>query len=168
MNRALIPAVLALLLLIAVSAGYIIGYRMLAAARAEARALTEEVEAREAQVAQVAAAKSALFTLSADEAFFQSYFVSTSTIVSYLEEVESTGDELGTEVDIVSVTPQGGDRLALSVRISGSFRAAMRTLGALEFGPHDTRASNVTLSAVDGAWTLTAVFSVGTRPPQTP
>jgi len=167
MKKPLIHLVIALLVLAVAGTVYVFWYERVTALEREVAELATQAEQADRAAADIASARSALSKLVADEAFFGSYFVSTSTVVSYLENLETTGDELGSLVEVVSVTPAGSARLSISFRATGSFAAVMRTLGAIEFGPYDASMMNLTLdtnASTEGEWTATGVVSVGMNP----
>lgn len=167
MNKPLIHLAVALIALIAVGVGYAFWYGVVRDTREAVAALTIDAETKEAAAGQISEARSTLSSLAADEAFFGSYFVSTTTVVSFLESIEATGESLGARVEVASVTPGSPTRLSVAVRITGSFSAVMRTVGAIEHAPYDITVANLTVdtnAASEGAWTATATFSVGTGP----
>lgn len=157
----------ALVLLVLVIVAYVFWYQHVVSLRSEVAALRAEAESVTASALQISAARSALSKLAEDEAFFGSYFVSTSTVVSYLEHIESTGDSLGSLVEVVSVNPEGKTRLAISFRATGPFAGVMRTLGAIEYGAYDVTIKNLNLdtnASSEGTWTATGVISLGMGP----
>lgn len=168
MNRTpLIHLGLASLLLIAAIVAYAFWYTKVSGMRAEVAALTAEAEAATIAAGEISSARSALAKLAEDEAYFGSYFVSTSTVVSYLEDIEGAGDAFGSSLEVVSVTPEGKARLAVSFRATGSFSAVMRTIGAMEYGAHDAIIGNLnveTNASSEGAWVASGVISVGMMP----
>ena len=167
MKKSLIHLVIALVVLAAAVTAYVFWYARVTALELEAAALATNAAQAERAAGDIASARSALSKLVADEAFFGSYFVSTSTVVSYLENLENTGDELGSLVEVVSVTPAGSTRLSISFRAAGSFAAVMRTLGTIEFGPYDASMMNLTLdtnAGSEGKWMAMGVISVGMNP----
>jgi hypothetical protein len=138
---------------------------------ANADALSAEIARIEREDAAIASAKDIAATLEADEAALEAYFVSEDGIVPFLEELERTGDELGSAVEVVSVAPGSGTdagRVTLAMRISGSFAAVMRTIGAFEYGPHDLRIGLLSLDERGGddgsSWSASATFSAGLLP----
>ncbi|MEK9160724.1 MAG: hypothetical protein AAB440_01660 [Patescibacteria group bacterium] len=158
---------LSILFLTAVAVAYVFWYTRVVSLRTEVTTLRTETETLSASALQISAARSALAKLTADETFFGSYFVSTSTVVSYLEAVENAGDEFGAFVEVVSVTPEGKTRLAVSWRAEGSFAQVMRTAGVIEHGPYDAIMKSLTIdtnASAKGVWTATGVVSVGMRP----
>ncbi|MBP9817084.1 MAG: hypothetical protein KBD05_03595 [Candidatus Pacebacteria bacterium] len=167
MKKPLIHLVIALVLLAAAGTAYVFWYARVTALELEVAELATRAEQADKAAADIVSARSALSKLVADEAYFGSYFVSTSTVVSYLENLESTGDELGSVVEVVSVTPAGSTRLSISFRATGSFASVMRTLGAIEFGPYDASMMNLTLdtnASSEGKWMAAGVVSVGMNP----
>lgn len=169
MNKPLIHLVIALVLLVGAVGAYVFWYMHVTALRGEVAALTAQATTAEVGATEISAARAQLSTLAADEAFFSSYFVSTSTLVSYLEHVEATGRSLGSDVEIVSVTPGGKNdtRISVSFKAVGSFAAVMRTIGAIEYGAYDAYVTSITIdtnAASEGDWSATGAISVGMGP----
>lgn len=107
-----------------------------------------------------------LAELMTDEAAINSYVVKLADVVPFLERIEGTGRSIGSSVEVVSVADKPGadGRVTLSVRIIGSFDVVLRTLGAIEYGPYDSRVTNLTFDNPAGgkAWTAVVSLSVAT------
>ncbi len=179
MNKSLRNLIGSLILLIAAVVGYSIWYAKVEAQSIRIGDLVTEIQQQTQATQRIAAAKSALASLSTDQATLSHYFVSTNDIVQFLGGVESTGKFLGANVQVVSVsatpgTPYG--QISLSLTITGSFNAVAKTLGAIEYGPNDItltsltldnstapQASQATQGATAGGWTASAIFTVGTQ-----
>lgn len=170
---ALIQLVLAITALIAVLGAYAFWFVAVGKESATATSLTEEIKKKTEDAARVESAREALETLAADEASIQNYLIRQEDIVAFLSNLEGAGATLGAAVEVASVGAEAqGDRsyIRLSLKISGSFDAVLRTLGSIEYGPYDSRIVNVTLDTVpgengaSGQWTATATFLLGTRP----
>jgi hypothetical protein len=101
------------------------------------------------------------------EQALRAYFVSTSDVVSFLEELQSTGKAFGTTVEVVSVSSTGEGKaahLSIALKIDGSFDGVVRTLGSLEYSPRDIVVNDAALGISGKAhWTATAAITVGTR-----
>lgn len=172
MRRAsLIHVISALLVTVIVAGMYVAWFLMFRAASERSMELSAEIAHIESEDAVIASTKGIAASLDEDEALLASYFVSGDDIVGFLETLEQSGDQLGSLVEVVSVTSgTGGDagRVILALRIQGSFSAVMRTLGSLEYGPHDMRVQTLTLEAGAGEegalWSAATTFSVGLLP----
>lgn len=172
-NGAFIHFIGALILLALVGTLNFFWYGMVNAETAQASTLAGEIKAKADDSTRAAEAKAELAALASDQASMQQYFVSTNDVVPFLQELQTTGSYLGSNVQIASVsatpgTPYG--QLTLSLGIVGSFNSVMRTLGSIEYGPYDTAISTLSFDApVDGSassspqWTANAVFTVGTE-----
>lgn len=171
-HAALIQLSLALAVLVGVLGAYGAWYVAVGQASATSAALAKEIDTKTQDSLRVASAREALETLAADEASIQAYLIRQEDIVSFLERLESSGNALGSVVEVVSVgAEEGGERphIRLSVKVTGSFDAVLRTLGAIEYGPYDSAVTTVTLDTVptetgpSGRWTAAATFTLGTR-----
>jgi hypothetical protein len=170
-RRALIQLLCALLLLLALGGAYAAWYAEVGKMSGRAAALARDLSVKGSETAQLADARDALERLAADEGAMRAYRVAESDIVSFLSALETTGTSLGSDVEVVSVSAEPGENPAiqLSLSIRGSFDAVLRTLGAIEHGPYDSRVEQVTLDTVPqedgapGAWTAAATFRIGTH-----
>lgn len=171
-HAALIQLSLALAVLVGVLTAYGAWYVVVGQASATSAALATEIETKTQESARVASAREALETLATDEASIQAYFIRQEDIVTFLERLESSGTALGSVVEVVSVGAEDGDErphIRLSLKITGSFDAVMRTLGAIEYGPYDSAITSVTLDTLpsengpSGRWTAAATLTLGTR-----
>lgn len=171
-HAALIQLALALAVLVGVLAAYGAWYVVVGQASATSAALATEIETKTQESARVASAREALETLATDEASIQAYLIRQEDIVSFLERLESLGASLGSAVEVVSVgAEEGGERphIRLSLKITGSFDAVLRTLGAIEYGPYDSAITTITLDTLpegdgsSGRWTAAATLTLGTR-----
>jgi hypothetical protein len=118
-----------------------------------------------ANVDHAAKARDALASLGSDEAAINAHFVSIDDIAIYLAYLEVTGRSNKATVDIASVAdkPSADGRVPVTLRIAGTFDSVMRTIGAMEYGPYDTRIVNVNVNAVPegNIWTASLNISVG-------
>jgi hypothetical protein len=150
--------------------GYVLWYGMVASAADEAARLAQELGAQGEAESRALGVEKKLAELEAKEAGVYGHLVSANDIVPFLEQLEATGERLGSNVEVVSVTNAPGtplETLSLSLRITGSFDAVMRTLGAIEYQTYDTALTNLTLDTPPGevrAWSAAATFAVGMRP----
>lgn len=161
---------IAIAFLAAVAGGYVIWYQQLDTMRTRLVTLSDEIRTKTLDRERAANARTTLATLATDEAQLESYLVSTTDIVSFLEHIESLGSAFGTDVEVASVTDDGGTprgHLTFSLSISGSFTGVMRTLGALEYGAYAVNVRNVNLDAAIGeggtGWRATLTASADTR-----
>lgn len=178
MKRAsLIQLVIALAVLASALGAYSFWYSLVGKASVEAAALSEEIRTKSQDSARVAAAKIALESLAEDEAAMRAYLVREKDIVPFLGTLEDTGVSLGSSVEVVSVSANSqGERsqIQLSLKITGSFDAVLRTLGAIEYGPYDSAIQSVTFDTAPSddtaaaAWTAAATFTLGTQTEQKP
>lgn len=142
--------------------------------RERAESLISDIATKRLESMRVAAAKEALPALAADELAITQYFVKADDIVPFLEKLQKTGATQKTVVEVLSVSgdpAKSNTRISISLKITGSFDAVMRTLGTIEYSPYDIALTNVTLesdrtpSQTGGVvWTAAAIFTVGTQP----
>ena len=170
----LIQLVFALLLLLGVLGTYAFWYASVGSSSVRAAALSEEIRTKGQDSARVAAAKVALEALSEDEAAMRAYLVRQEDIVPFLSRLEETGTSLGSNIEVVSVAAENTEtrsHIRLSLKISGSFDAVLRTLGAIEYGPYDSALQALTFDTIPGGtegaavWTAAATFTLGTQTP---
>jgi hypothetical protein len=149
--------------------GYVLWFLAFSGAKNQALFARSEVARIEQEDAAIANAQDTLLALASDEEMLRAYFVSAEGIVPFFEELERSGEVLGSVVEVASVTgaSEAGGRLTLSIRITGSFESVMKTLGSIEYGARDVRIESLTLDTVkseEGSepWVAAAVFSVAT------
>lgn len=171
-RSSLIQLAIALTVLVGVLGAYGFWYSLVGKSSVEAAMLSEEIRTKSQDSARVAAAKVALESLAEDEAAMRAYLVREKDIVPFLGTLEETGASLGAGVEVVSVSAEArGERsqIQLSLKITGSFDAVLRTLGAIEYGPYDSAIQSVTFDTVPAeaaavpVWTAAATFRLGTQ-----
>lgn len=174
-RRTVIQLIIVILLLACALAAYGAWYASLRKASVQVAALTQDIQAKSQDSARVREAKQALEALAADEASIGAYAVRQEDIVRFLEDLEQTGASLGSSVEVVSVTSEtkgARSHIALSLKVTGSFDATLRTIGAIEYGPYDSRIQSLTFDttaseATQGKspWTAVATFAFGAAQP---
>jgi Tfp pilus assembly protein PilO len=173
MNRSLLMHVLVASALLVLALVSTVGTAfLLSSTENEAVRLATEIEAREAELLRVAAAKAALPLLVQAESDLAEHTIQTNDIVPFLEGLEKLGAAQGADVEVLSVTGGQGtppQRLSLSLKVTGSYDAVVRTIGRIEYGPYDTQLTTLTLDSgvteegAKKAWTAAAIFSIGAR-----
>lgn len=163
---------IAVLLFAGAVALYAFAYLHIEGIGARIVAAEQEIHNKNAEVANIRDAQSALAALTESEARIKGYFVPEGEVVAFLEEVGRTGDTLGADVAVVGVTERstesGRTMLDLSVQATGPFSSVMRALGMLEFAPYDITLTNLSMNAAESAessWSAAASFDVGTQLP---
>lgn len=161
-----------LFLLVALGA-YAFWYRHVSKLSTQAAELTGQLQMVGDAGGRASSVRRELDLVTQQETEIYQRFVGSNTIVTYLEAVEATGRGLGAEVEVISVgdAPTRANHpaeLQMALRITGSFDAVMRTLGAIEYQAYATSLSSVTLDTPTGAnWTAAATFLVGKPPAAT-
>ena len=172
MKRSLIHLSIAALLLVASVTGYTLWYLQVQKMGSRVVEADVRISAKSEEAAHIREARDALAALSASEERVYSYFVPSGQIVPFLESIGTTGEELGTDVEVVSVREEGADSgrgtVILALRIDGSFDAVMRTIGTFEYAPYDIVLTNLSIDAVDqgeegSVWAASATYEVGTQ-----
>lgn len=151
---------------------YVFWYGRVNTLSAQAAALSSQIQQLGDANGRASSVRRDLEEVGRQEAELYAHFVGNDTIVSYLETVEATGRSLGATVTVVSVgnaPARAGHpaEIQMALRITGSFDAVMRTLGAIEYQSYDTTLTNVTLDTPDSTWTAAATFLIGTPPTAT-
>jgi hypothetical protein len=172
--RPYIPLAIALLTLLGVAMLYSLGYFFVSHASTKAATLASDVRAKTTQLERAARAHVALSTLEDSEADLQHYEINKADIVPFLESIQSTGRPYGAVVNVSAVADEKDGthpRVALSLTISGTFDAVLRTVGVIEYGPYDGVITNFSLNTPGpdakgvAPWTATVTYSVGVRTP---
>lgn len=136
----------------------------------KATTLQTEVSAAQTQIDRVRAAKEALPALASAETATSAFLLSQEDIVPFLETLERKGRAQGGVVTVLSVNTEktgAKSRIALSLTITGSFDAVLRTLGTIEYSSYDIRVVSATIEKVGAAdkgpasWNASVVLSIG-------
>lgn len=173
MKRSLTSIGFALVLLAATVFGYGYGYLLVSKKSATVAGLEQTILAKTETASRVSSARTALAEISGDEAAVKAYFVSQAQVVPFIDALQSTGSDLGTKVEVLSVSQKPSSEhpaLGVSLAISGSFDAVMRTAGAIEFAPFDLTVDTFGLSADAGTglWRANVTLTIGSTVTATP
>lgn len=162
-----------LFLMVAIGA-YAFWYRHVSGLSTQAAELSAQLQTIGDAGGRASSVRRELDEVARQEADVYRRFVGSDTIVTYLETVEATGRGLGASVEVVSVANAPARaglpaQLQMSLRITGTFDAVMRTLGAIEYQAYDTTLASLTLDTPEAgeSWTAAATFLVGTPPAAT-
>ncbi|HQU08270.1 MAG: hypothetical protein B7X04_03745 [Parcubacteria group bacterium 21-54-25] len=180
MNRSVIIQLgVACAVLLVAGGGYWWWSARVAQVQAAVATLSTDISTKQAALARADTTRTELTALTKDEAAMGAYIVSESDIVTFLGVLESTGRATGAHVSVVSVTPQhttAHATLSVSVKVTGSFGAVMRTVGAIENVPYYVVINSLSLSATqaptnaraaaswDASLTLTTAYTASTTP----
>lgn len=157
---------IALAVLAAALVVYGFWYAALGTLSSEVAGLTAEVAAKNQNVTQAVIAEDELSKLSDEEGAIRGYFVAPADIVPFLESLQTVGAAAGAKVSVVSVSasPTPRPHLSLALKITGPFDAVLRTVGAIEYGPHDITTTTLSLDQGQGdviGWSASLAVDVG-------
>lgn len=152
MKTSFTGSVVAFMLLLAALGGYVALRTMVGQKSVAVLLLNQEVTAKTNEAAKLAAVKEQLTALAGVEERVQAYFVPNAAVVSFINELQSRGETLGTSVEINSVaavpaTKNNRPILKISLLVNGPFDAVVRTLGSIEYAPYALSATSFTLTA---------------------
>lgn len=168
-NSAYFSVGIAVLLVFVSGALYGAVYYLLSEEKAKGADLQAQIQTKHLEIARAAKAQSALASLNDDESVIGGYSLSKEDIVPFLENLQSTGKPLGAGVQVLSVSDDRSyahPRIIISLLITGSFDAVMRTIGTLENAPYDSTLNSLTLDSGGDTkgpkqWSAATVLSVG-------
>lgn len=175
MNKNYIPLVTALVILALTLILYVGWLYSVSQISTSIRTTQAEIVKATQESMQGAKTKEALLALSSNAEVIRGYFVEKESLVTFLEALSKTGTALGSTLEIVSVSDskdaQGFPRIVVALKIQGSFDAVLRTVGALEQGPYDSKVETMHIEArqldtVGEAWTASVTLSVGAHAPE--
>lgn len=138
----------ALIFLVAVISCYSVWYGAISQKSNQVANLENQIVAVSENVGRIALARAALSEIEGDEASMQNYFVSESSAVSFINELETLGLSQKAIVTVLSVAKGGVSShptLVLALSIKGSFDAVMRTVGAIEYVPYAVSISTLSV-----------------------
>jgi hypothetical protein len=119
---------------------------------------------------RAAAARTALAEISGDESIVESYFVSETAVVPFIDYLQGLASAQTADMKVLSVSTGGSAAqsnlvLLLTVSIDGTFDSVMRTLGAVEYAPYDISVSNLSLTQNSkNSWHADLELVVGSVP----
>lgn len=164
MSRSLAQLLVALGVLAVVGGLYTLWYYEVQREANKSGELQAQIQATVDSAVTAAETSDTLASLATDEAAIEGYRIKLADIVTFLERIEATGRSLSSSVEVVSVADKPGSdgRMLITVRIMGSFDTVLRTLGAIEYGPYDSKITNLTFDTPGdgGAWTAVVALSV--------
>lgn len=172
MKSPLIQLGVAITILVGALVGYGFWYGAISSESAAVSGLQGQIDAKKEAVKRVAAAQAALTEIAGDEAAVQSYFVSESAVVSFIDDLQARGRALGTKVSVASVsasTLSSHPALSLALTIQGPFDALMRTVGSIEYAPYDLVISSLSITNDNtNVWHADVSLLVGSAPVSIP
>ncbi|MBI2409957.1 hypothetical protein HYV30_02855 [Candidatus Kaiserbacteria bacterium] len=162
---------IALLVCFVALVAYSIWYGAVAAYSSDVARLSLEISNKTGTKRHLNSARAALAEIENDEALVRKYFVSEADAVAFIKDLEAHGRAQNATLEVLSVSSDklnGGAKsaLALSLSMSGTFDAVMRTLGAIEHAPYAVSTSNLVFSKeAGGSWHAQLSLVAGSRPP---
>ncbi len=169
MKTSLIHFSIALIIFIATFSVYGFWYSAIAKKSATVAMMESQIKTKIESASRIAAARVALVDISGSEAKMQSYFVSESEIVAFINDLEARGRAQGTSVAVLSVSTASEDAnqaLTITLKVRGTFEAVMRTLGSIEYAPYYLRIRTLSLGLeTKNGWNVDLSIVVGSTAP---
>lgn len=174
--KPLTQLIIALIATGVVFSGYVVWYRVVGAQSASVAELTAKIESASAAEGRAAAARVALEDLSKDETDIAQYFVSTDSLVAFLEDLQARASRAGASASVASVSANKDTKhpaVDVTLQLTGSFSAVMLAAGRIEYAPYDIRvvsfSANASVADTTGKaeWIGAMVISVGSSPATT-
>ncbi len=160
----------ALVILGIVLGGYGVWYRAVSKQSERAVELALQIDEKTAARSRTTALRAALGQLASDEALVRKYFVSSDTVVAFLEELQKNGTNSGALVEVLSVSTENDDKqatLRVVLGVEGSFSAVMNTVGRIEYAPYDLSVRALSVQSGKGEevenrkWNASMTISIG-------
>ncbi len=165
MNSSLSNLFIAIAVCIIAFIGYGVWYAAIAAKSAAVANLESRITEKTETASRIASARAALTKIAGDEDVVQSYFVSKTGVVAFIDDLEARGEAQGTVMDVLSVSTGGvpaRPTLILTLTIKGTFDAVMRTIGRIEYAPYDISIMALSLrQSVSDNWHADLKLRVG-------
>lgn len=126
---------------------YGVWYATVSTKSADVASQEAQIAAAGVNVGRITLARAALSEIEGDEASMQDYFVSESSVVTFINKLESLGSANAATVTVLSVAKGAAARpsLVLTLSIKGTFDAVMRTIGAIEYVPYSVSVSSLSV-----------------------
>ena len=165
MKSSLLHFVTVLFVCVAVFFGYGLWYTVIANKSASVANLQDQIDIKAETATHAALTRAAMAEISGDENTVQSYFVPKTSVVAFINYLETQGQAQKSTVNVLSVsTGTAGKQqvLILSLTIKGTFDAVMRTIGTIEYAPYDISISTLSLGKDDkNSWHANLGLIVG-------
>ena len=148
--------------------GYGVWYAVVSIKSAAVADLESQITTAIETASRVASVRSALSKIAGEETIVQSYFVPESSVVSFINSLESRGRSQGVTISVLSVSA-GGElvqpTLVLTLTIKGTFDAVMRSIGTIEYAPFALSISDLSLGQDSkNGWHANVRMHVGSTP----
>lgn len=139
--------IIALVVLVLAGIGYGVWYHGLAQKSALVASINTKISQGTVTAAHIESAKETLASVSSEEATLNSYFINTSEVVPFIDNLESLGTKMNAPVTILSVSGGTGTHpvLTLALSIKGTFSDVMNTVGAIEYAPYAVTISSLSI-----------------------
>lgn len=177
MKSPLLQAVFAACVCVVALVGYGFWYAAVGEKSVAVADLQNQIVTKAGTASRIASSRASLAQIAGDEATIRSYFVSETEIVAFINALQERGRKQGATVSVSSVSSSESaapvPALMLSLTISGTFDAVMRTVGAIEYAPYDLTVSGFSITrGAQSDWHATLNILVGsvsaTRSVRTP
>ncbi|OIO50728.1 hypothetical protein CO131_00025 [Candidatus Kaiserbacteria bacterium CG_4_9_14_3_um_filter_50_16] len=165
MKSSFFHLVFAIVVCVVILIGYGVWHAAIAKEGAAVTTLQSQIDAKTEAINRMSTTQTVLADITGDEAVVQSYFVSETGVVAFINDLEDRGRLLGTVVNVLSVSTgvvPAQPTLVFALTINGTFDAVMRTVGAIEYAPYDISISTLSVGQ-DGKnnWHADLKLSVG-------
>ncbi len=168
MRSPLIHFIAILVLGVVVTTAYGFWYAAVSRASQRVADLQTRIEEANKNVSRIASARAALAEIADDEEKVRSYFVPESGVVGFITTLERFGPRENSTVKVLSVSTAGSTAqplLLLTLSITGTFDAVMRTIGAVEYAPYDLSITKLSVNESDeNVWQASLSLTVGSAP----
>lgn len=157
--------IIALVVLLCVFVALGFWYNLISAKSVAVANLQSQIDAKTTAAEHIASAQAALAEIAGDEAAVRAYFVPDSNVVSFIDDLQARGRVLKSNVNVISVAASHTavhPSLELTLTITGTFDAVMRTVGAIEYAPYDLSITALALGQTDkNVWHADVKLLVG-------
>lgn len=130
--------------------------------------LEQTIQTQTEATSRMSSARNALAELNDSEAQIASYFVQEAEVVNFITDMEGQGKALGTLVRVSSVEKvetESHPTLSVSLIVTGSFDAVMRTVGAIEYAPYHLSVTKFSLTKnEENTWQANLEIYIGSVP----
>ncbi|MHB8710324.1 MAG: hypothetical protein ACYC6X_02105 [Minisyncoccota bacterium] len=168
MNSSFSTAVIASFACIGLMVGYGVWYAHVENRSLAVANLENQISTQTTAESRIVLTRASLAEVAGDEAVLQSYFVSETGVVSFIDSLEAQGKVLSATVNVLSVSANSAQTeptIKLALTIKGTFDAVMRTIGAIEYAPYDLSISTLSVTQdAKNSWRANLNLVVGSVP----
>lgn len=155
----------ACILCVIVSIGYVAWYNLIKDTSMQIALTEDQLRAHTQTEKRIAAARASLTQIDGYDAKIRNYFLEESAVSAFIDKLQSDAENKKVKLEVLSVGKEpvsGHPMLSLTLSITGTFDAVMRTTGGIEYAPYAMSISAYSIqNQSPNVWHATMTLAVG-------